>query len=194
MMESNRRQITFNRLAPGDRDGILAMSRLATDILREHYDPILGKAQNDYMLEKFQSVDAINHQLESGYQYYFVRAAGQDIGFLAFYPRGETLYLSKLYLLKDERGKGYSHLIVEFVVGKAREASLGSVELNVNKHNDAILAYESLGFRRVRAEKNDIGSGYFMDDYVYALNVDDWQSPKPRRAVPHPYERQGDSS
>ncbi|MBQ4384383.1 MAG: GNAT family N-acetyltransferase [Kiritimatiellae bacterium] len=192
-MESNRRQITFNRLAPGDRDGILAMSRLATDILREHYDPILGKAQNNYMLEKFQSVDAINHQLESGYQYYFVRAAGRDIGFLAFYPRGEAMYLSKLYLLKDERGKGYSRLIVEFVVGKAREASLGSVELNVNKHNDAIPAYESLGFRRVRAEKNDIGSGYFMDDYVYALNVDDWQSPKPRRAVPHPYERQGDS-
>ena len=59
MMESNRRQITFNRLAPGDRDGILAMSRLATDILREHYDPILGKAQNNYMLEKFQSVDEI---------------------------------------------------------------------------------------------------------------------------------------
>ena len=181
MIESNRRQITFNRLAPGDSDGVLAMSRLATDILREHYDPILGKAQNDYMLEKFQSVDAINHQLESGYQYYFVREAGQDIGFLAFYPRGEALYLSKLYLLKDERGKGYSRLIIEFVVGKAMEASLGSVELNVNKYNDAILAYEKLGFRRVRAEKNDIGRGYFMDDYVYALNVDDWQPPKQNR-------------
>ena len=86
-MARDMRQITFERLAPGDRGGILAMSRLATDILREHYDPILGKAQNDYMLEKFQSVDAINHQLESGYQYYFVRAAGRDIAFLAFYPR-----------------------------------------------------------------------------------------------------------
>ena len=180
-MARDMRQITFKRLAPGDSDGILVMSRLATDILREHYDPILGKAQNDYMLEKFQSVGAITHQLDGGYQYYFVRAAGRDIGFLAFYPRGEAMYLSKLYLLKDERGKGYSRLIVEFVVGKAREASLGSVELNVNKHNDAILAYESLCFRRVRAEKNDIGSGYFMDDYVYALNVDDWQPPKQNR-------------
>ena len=170
--------LAFERLVPDDGDGILAMSRLATDILREHYDPILGKAQNDYMLEKFQSVEAINHQLASGYQYYFVRAAGRDIGFLAFYPKGEALYLSKLYLLKEERGKGYSRQMVDFIVGKARDASLGAIELNVNKYNDAILAYESLGFRRVRAEKNDIGCGYFMDDYVYALNVDDWQSPK----------------
>ncbi len=169
--------LAFEQLVSDDKDGIVAMSRLATGIVREHYDPILGKAQNDYMLEKFQSADAIGHQLESGYQYYFVRSAGRDIGFLAFYPRGEALYLSKLYLLKEERGKGYSRLMVDFVVGKAREASLGSIELNVNKYNDAIRAYESLGFKRVRAEKNDIGSGYFMDDYVYALNVADWQSP-----------------
>ena len=169
--------LAFEQLMRDDKDGILAMSRLATGIVREHYDPILGKAQNDYMLEKFQSVDAINHQLETGYQYYFVRLAGRDIGFLAFYPRGEALYLSKLYLLKEERGKGYSRLMVDFVVGKARDASLGSIELNVNKYNDAIRAYESLGFKRVRDEKNDIGSGYFMDDYVYALNVADWQSP-----------------
>ena len=183
-MEGNRRQITFERLVLDDRDGILAMSRMATGILREHYDPILGKAQNDYMLEKFQSVDAVGHQLESGYQYYFVRAEERNIGFLAFYPRGEAMYLSKLYLLKDERGKGYSRQMIDFVVDKARAASLGSIELNVNKHNDAILAYESLGFQRVRAEKNDIGGGYFMDDYVYAVNVDDWQSPSPGRAVP----------
>ncbi len=71
--------------------------------------------------------------------------------------------------------------MVDFIVGKARNASLGSVELNVNKYNDAILAYERLGFRRVRAEKNDIGSGYFMDDYVYVLNVDDWRPPKQNR-------------
>ena len=171
--------LAFERLAPDDKDGILTMSRLATAILREHYDPILGKAQNDYMLDKFQSVDAISHQLESGYQYYFVKSAERDIGFLAFYPRGEALYLSKLYLLKEERGKGYSRLMVDFVVGKARGASLGSIELNVNKYNDAIRAYESLGFRRVRAEKNDIGNGYFMDDYVYALKVADWQPPRP---------------
>jgi len=176
--------LVFERLMLDDRDGILAMSHLATDILREHYDPIVGKAQNDYMLEKFQSADAISHQLEGGYQYYFVKTAGRDIGFLAFYPRGEALYLSKLYLLKGERGKGYSRQMIEFVVGKAREVSLGSIELNVNKYNDAILAYESLGFRRVRAEKNDIGSGYFMDDYVYALNVDDWRSPASGREVP----------
>ena len=56
MMKRNNQQITFEQLMPGDRGGILEMSRLATDILHEHYDPILGKAQNGYMLENHEAV------------------------------------------------------------------------------------------------------------------------------------------
>ena len=45
------------------------------------------------------------------------------------------------------------------------------IELNVNRFNDAVRVYEKLGFRRIREEKNDIGHGYYMDDYVYSLEL-----------------------
>ncbi len=51
--------MTFEPLLPTNESGIAEMSALATEIVREHYDPILGTAQNDYMLEKFQSVSAL---------------------------------------------------------------------------------------------------------------------------------------
>ena len=50
-------------LLPGDDKEISEMSKMATEILREYYDPIIGKEQNDYMLELFQSEDAIRDQL-----------------------------------------------------------------------------------------------------------------------------------
>ena len=41
------------------------------------------------------------------------------------------------------------------------------LRLNVNKHNEkAIRAYLRNGFRTVESVKNDIGNGFFMDDYV----------------------------
>jgi ribosomal protein S18 acetylase RimI-like enzyme len=61
--------------------------------------------------------------------------------------------------------------MLNFVISKTREKKLSSVELNVNKNNDAIFAYEKLGFQIVRTECNDIGEGFYMDDYVYSLNV-----------------------
>jgi ribosomal protein S18 acetylase RimI-like enzyme len=161
----------FEKLQLTDEEKIVEMSSMATEIVREHFDPIIGKAQNDYMIRKFQTVDSIRKQLEDGYEYYFVMENGNRLGFMAFYPRGTAMYLSKFYLCKCERRKGYSREMLNFVISKAREKKLSSVELNVNKNNDAIFAYEKLGFQIVRTECNDIGEGFYMDDYVYSLNV-----------------------
>ena len=161
----------FVELKKDDKWNIAAMYAMATEIVREHFDPIIGKAQNDYMIGKFQTTEAISEQLEEGYQYYFVENEGRIVGFLAFYSRGTAMYLSKFYLYKTERGRGYSRQMLDFVVSEAKSAGLKSIELNVNRNNDAIYAYESMGFRVIREEKNDIGQGYFMDDYVYSLEL-----------------------
>ncbi len=160
----------FEVLMPNNEQEIKQMSEMATDILRDYYDPIIGKEQNDYMLNMFQSVASIRDQLSHGYHYYFVRDDdGKNLGFFAFYPRGNALYLSKFYLYKDQRGKGYARSILEFLKAQAKELDLGRIELNVNRNNDTRFIYEKLGFTVAREEKNDIGNGFYMDDYVYAL-------------------------
>ena len=175
----------FELLDINDNDAIGRMSTLATEIVREHYDPIIGKAQNDYMIAMFQSPEAIKGQLEDGARYYFVTDGTEPIGFLSYYVRHDTntgdapqtsrntsyLYLSKFYLRKDRRGKGLSRKMLEFLIGKAQEFGARRIELNVNRGNSAIKAYEGLGFRKLREEKNNIGNGFFMDDYVYVMDV-----------------------
>ena len=163
----------FLPLRTGDDEGIRRMSAMAAAIVREHFDPLIGPAQNDYMIARFQTPEAIAEQLRQGYSYWFVTEAGRDLGFLAFYPRGSAMYLSKFYLWKHERGKGYAREMLDFVVRAAREAALTAVELNVNRHNSACRVYERLGFRVLREECNDIGSGFFMDDYVYRLSLEE---------------------
>lgn len=159
----------FEILLPGDKEEINEMSQMATAIVRDYYDPIIGKAQNDYMLKMFQTPEAIAEQLEHGYRYYFMREDERNLGFLAFYPRENALYLSKLYLYKDERGKGYAREVMEFLKTQAGELGFNRIELNVNRHNDTRFIYEKLGFTVAWEEKNDIGNGFYMDDYVYAI-------------------------
>lgn len=159
----------FEILLWDDETEVVEMSEMATTIIKDYYDPIIGPEQNDYMIKMFQSVDALKEQLEKGYRYYFIREDDRNIGFVAFYPRDKALYLSKLYLYKDERGKGYAKGILDFLKTQASELGLKRIELNVNKHNDTRFIYEKLGFEIAWAEKNDIGNGFYMDDYVYAL-------------------------
>lgn len=150
---------------------IETMSRLATNILREYYDPLIGVSQNDYMLSIFQTPTAIKEQYERGYQYYFICLNNENIGFLAFYLRKDHLYLSKIYLKKEYRNKGYGRIILSFLKEETLKLGVYKIELNVNKYNPTRFVYEALGFKKVRDECNDIGNGYFMDDYVYALEI-----------------------
>ena len=158
-------------LSPEDPRAVAEMSRMATEIIREHFDPLVEKAQNDYMIGLFQTAEAIREQLRRSYRYFFVKEGERNIGFLAFYPRGRVMVLSKFYLYREARGRGLSRKMLEFLILRAREENLTSIELNVNRSNSAVAVYEKLGFIRLREEKNDIGSGFFMDDYVYGMKL-----------------------
>ncbi len=154
-----------------DDKSIEEMSSFASSIIKDYYDPIIGSEQNDYMIKKFQSAESIKEQISKGYEYYFVCNKNKRIGFLAFYKRENELYLSKFYLEKTERGKGYSRLMMDFVKENAKKNNLPSVTLNVNKFNVSKYVYEKLGFSEIRKEKNYIGNGFFMDDYVYEYKL-----------------------
>ena len=161
--------VSFEELFVAEDDKVREMSELASAIIKDYYDPLLGEEQNDYMIEMFQSYTSIKNQLAAGKRYFFVMENGRNIGFICFYPTKGAMYLSKLYLQKDARGKGYARKMLRLVRDEALRAGLHAIELNVNKENESRFIYEKLGFRLLRSEKNDIGSGFFMDDYVYRL-------------------------
>ncbi|SIR60385.1 GNAT family N-acetyltransferase [Halanaerobium kushneri] len=163
----------FKKVEKDDLSSLQKLSKLAAGIVKKHFDPIIGPEQNDYMIDKFLSVESITEQLKEGYQYYFVQdEQGENIGFLAFYPKEESMYLSKFYLKEEARGKGLSRKMLDFVVEAARREGLTSIRLNVNKNNSAVKAYQKLGFIKVGERKKDIGKGFFMDDFVFEYRID----------------------
>ena len=112
---------------------IEALSAFATEIVREHFDPIIGAAQNDYMLARSQSASGIREQIEGGARYYI--AADQDgkwLGFTAFYPRRNEMYLSKFYVHKSQRGRGVARCMLELMIHAAKAEGLEKIVLNVN--------------------------------------------------------------
>ncbi len=163
--------VHFEKLEIDNTEAIDAMSKMAAEIVREHFDPLIGKEQNDYMISLFQTPEAISSQLQKGYQYWFVCLDDAKIGFLAYYEKPHAMYLSKFYLYRKYRGRGYAQKMLDFVIQKAEEAGFDAIELNVNRDNDAVKIYKAMGFEVIREEKNDIGSGFYMGDYVMSKRI-----------------------
>ncbi|NAS14072.1 GNAT family N-acetyltransferase [Poritiphilus flavus] len=157
-----------------DQGEISRTVELASKIWNDHYVPIIGQQQVDYMLEKFQSEPAIKEQINSGYEYFLLRDHGKELGYLGLipdHPKGK-LMISKIYLDKSARGGGYGGQLLSFTQNLATHRQFSAIWLTVNRHNKNTIAwYEKKGFVKTQEIKQDIGNGYFMDDYVMEMSL-----------------------
>lgn len=148
------------------------IAELAEIIWHQHFTPIIGKEQVIYMVDKFQSFPALKEQLTSGYEYYRIFDQDDFCGYCGIHPENGKLFLSKLYLKKEARGRHLASQTFDFLKQLCRERGLSAIWLTCNKHNDNTLAvYRHLGFKTVDTQVTDIGNGFVMDDYIMEVTI-----------------------
>ena len=155
-------------------EDIAEVARLAREIWQEHYLPIIGQAQIDYMLEKFQSSGAITRQIEQKYEYYLVLDRGQSTGYAGVVPDAgkSKLLLSKIYIRKELRGRGLGKETLEFLENICRQRSITTIWLTVNKNNACSISwYTKRGFTNTGPTVQDIGEGFVMDDFIMEKTI-----------------------
>ena len=154
---------------------IQTVARLANEIWRQHYDGIVPAAQIDYMLANLQSAGAIERQIkDKNYNYYLMRDdCGYFRGYFAFIIEKDKIFLSKLYVQKDSRKKGYAKKALAFMADTAKNLKLSSIYLTVARENvQSIEAYKKMNFSITETINIDIGGGFFMNDYKMSLKVE----------------------
>ena len=86
--------------------------------------------------------------------------------------QGERLFLSKFYILKQNRGRGLFSIGLQRMIDICKEDGLESIYLTVNRNNThAYEVYLAKGFNVIAEECADIGFGFVMDDYIMEYEV-----------------------
>lgn len=156
------------------QEEIEQLAQLASTIWKEYYTGIISEEQIDYMVEKFQSPAAIKSQIEEqGYEYYLLKPDGEYVGYIGIKATAaESLFLSKFYISKEYRGRGYGSKVMEFLYKLCQERDIKKIWLTVNRYNEnSIMVYERKGFYKLRTQISDIGNGFVMDDYVMEKEI-----------------------
>ena len=147
-------------------------AQLANKIWNQHYIPIIGQAQVDYMVDKFQSVPAITEQITKGYRYFISYHQNTPVGYMALVANEveKKLMISKIYIDTEFRGLNLGSGLLNFAIQEAKNKSYKLIWLTVNKNNsNSIKWYEKRGFNIKEKIVMDIGNGYVMDDYLMEM-------------------------
>ena len=151
---------------------VYSTTAVAEEIWREHYTPIIGKKQVEYMLEKFLSPEALVEQINSGYEYFVFSYEYTFAGFAGIHEENGKLFLSKLYVHKDFRGKGIASYLFQKFIEICKMRNINTIWLTCNRHNEhSINVYKNWGFEIIREEVTDIGNDFVMDDYIMEYHI-----------------------
>lgn len=174
-MADTKREESFHSVLVPVRDTmqVEVVAALAAIIWREHYLPIIGEEQVNYMLENLQSSEKMILDIAAGKtEYFLIEVQEKEIGYAAIEWQEEVLFISKLYLLEESRGHGFASQAVQRFFELALQQKKQALQLTVNKYNlTAIRFYERMGFIKTESIVSPIGHGFVMDDYVYRYDL-----------------------
>ena len=149
---------------------------LARETWPAAFGGILSPAQIEYMLGKMYSLETLRTELrEKQIRFFRLFVNAQFAGFASFGPTSEpgVVKLHKCYLLPELHARGHGSRLLQHCEQEARKLGSRRMILAVNKQNaKAIAAYQRNGFAVTESVVTDFGSGFVMDDYLMAKNLD----------------------
>ena len=167
----------MNDIRIASLEDIPAISSMAEVVFRLTYKEILSPEQMEYMMRMMYSEESLRRQMTSESNTFFL---SDDRGYASVRPDGTTedgrsrYHLEKLYVMPDFQKTGLGRELFRRVcdyVQKEVEGASALLELNVNRHNPALGFYEHIGMRRARSGDFPIGNGFYMNDYIMAIDL-----------------------
>ena len=122
------------------------VSEIAYPLFAEVYDYV-PRDMLDEFLEETQTPERIREQIADGLRYAFILEDGVRVGYVCYGMDSQGMYLSKLYICMESRGRGIGSEVIDAVEAEARAQSAARIHLDVNYRNEgAIRLYRRKGF------------------------------------------------
>ena len=139
------------------------------------YRDIFSDEKIRYLLQKFQSEDALKQQIRDNYIFYMLLVDNELAGYLCFKNNGDHIFIQNLYVLEEYRRMGLARRAVmqlDRMVSGEEFRNIKKLKLRINRDNlQAIDVCEKLGFRKTRSIDTDMGNGFYCNDYLMERNI-----------------------
>lgn len=159
-----------------DPSELKTVQDLAWKIFPATYADLIPAEQIPYMMRLMYDDSVLRREFADGMKFAVIWNGASPIGYVSWHMAEldgcPFMRLEKLYLDFAWHGRSIGNMGINHVLDAARNAGASFVTLNVNKGNlRAQKAYCRAGFYRWRSEKEELGNGFFKDDYIMRCDL-----------------------
>ena len=147
---------------------IHATADLASELWHEVYKRYYPAKQLDALVERLQSADAIEADIDDDVNYFLVVLGGKTIGYFAWKMENTSLHLMHLYLKPEYRGKALGRDILTSCERLARGEGRGQVGCNgQTKALPVQQFFKARGYRSLGPAENDVVDGIDRNELTF---------------------------
>jgi RimJ/RimL family protein N-acetyltransferase len=153
-------------LIPAQQSDFTTIAELAKSIWLQHYVPIIGEEQVNYMLNKMYSKASLTEQIQlKMHSFFLIQVDHKTVGFVSISNTDNEYWIHKFYVLQNNQNKGVGSLVFTKLLQLMINPK--HIRLTVNRQNyKSINFYFKIGFKIEEVADFNIGDGYFMNDFV----------------------------
>ncbi|MBQ9337422.1 MAG: GNAT family N-acetyltransferase [Lentisphaeria bacterium] len=173
-MDGNNAEIRIREIT--DPEELKTVESLAGKIFPPTYADLIPAEQIPYMMRLMYDDAVLRKEVADGMKYALITDADVPIGYISWHLTEidgcKVMRLEKLYLDFSYHGRFIGNMGLRHVIEAARRTDASCITLNVHRRNfRAQNAYLRAGFYRWRCEKEDVGNGFFKDDYIMRYDI-----------------------
>ena len=159
-----------------DAGQLKIIESLARKIFPKTYSELIPAVQIPYMMQRMYDDAVLRKEFSGGMNFAVITENAAPIGYISWHSldsaEGKAVRLEKLYLDFACHGRSIGNMGIRHVIDEAERSGASFISLNVHKRNlRAQKAYCRAGFYRWYSEKEDVGNGFFKDDYVMRYDL-----------------------
>jgi RimJ/RimL family protein N-acetyltransferase len=162
------------RIAKDDKDSISASEIYAMSWKAGYKGIFSDKLLEDIPLDFWVNTFNSNYETQR-FEIALISVGGKDIGAGGYglsrdYNDRETGEITSIYFLQKTWGKGYSKILIDFMIDNLRKRGCKKIHIWVLENNiRAQMFYEKCGFKRTGNKKEVAFCGESVTDIEYAL-------------------------
>ena len=159
-----------------DAGQLKTVEELAWKIFPPTYADLIPAEQIPYMMRRMYDQTVLQEEISQGMKYAIIFDGSNPIGYISWHLADhdgvKIMRLEKLYLDFACHGRSIGNMGIRYVIDAAKRTDASCITLNVHKRNfRAQKAYCRAGFYRWYSEKEDVGNGFFKDDYIMRYDL-----------------------
>jgi ribosomal protein S18 acetylase RimI-like enzyme len=147
-------------------EDIALIIELAEKEWKPTYSSINSHEQNEHMFSIWYSPEGLKKQMLEGQTFWLLSNYDNCIGYAAYSSISNTIFkLNKIYIIPSFKGIGVGKKFLSNIENTLKNLEVDTLQLNVNRNNQAINFYEACGYKIIREEDIPFDN-YWMNDYV----------------------------